>query len=68
MTYNEKKEFGKLEKEIANLEKRKVTLQNKFLENLSGEDIEKTSIELQRVIDEIGVKEERYFELGEREE
>src|SRR5690606_18400629 len=41
LTYNEKKEFGKLEKEIANLEKRKVTLQNKFLENLSKEEIEK---------------------------
>lgn len=67
LTYNEKKEFGKLEKEIANLEKRKVTLQNKFLENLSKEEIEKTSIELKRVTDEIEVKENRYFELGERE-
>ena len=66
LTYNEKKEFGKLEKEIANLEKRKITLQNKFLENLSGADIEKTSIELQRVTDELEGKEERYFELGER--
>ena len=67
LTYNEKKEFGKLEKEIANLEKRKVSLQNKFLENLSGDEIEKTSIELQRVTDEIELKENRYFELGERE-
>ncbi len=66
LTYNEKKEFGKLEKEIANLEKRKVTLQNKFLENLSKEEIEKTSIELKRVTDEIEVKEERWFELGSR--
>jgi len=67
LTYNEKKEFGKLEKEIANLEKRKVTLQNKFLEGLNKEEIEKTSIELKRVSDEIEVKENRYFELGERE-
>jgi len=67
LTYNEKKEFGKLEKEITNLEKRKVTLQNKFLEDLSKEEIEKTSIELKRVSDEIEVKENRYFELGERE-
>src|SRR5690606_21108937 len=66
LTYNEKKEFGKLEKEIANLEKRKVTLQNKFLENLSKEEIEKTSIELKRVEDESEVKEERWFELGSR--
>ena len=67
LTYNEKKEFGKLEKEIANLEKRKVTLQNKFLEDLTKDEIEKTSIELKRVSDEIEVKENRYFELGERE-
>jgi len=66
LTYNEKKEFGKLEKEIANLEKRKITLQDKFLENLSVEEIEKTSIELQRVKDEIEEKEERWFELGAR--
>ncbi|QED37790.1 ABC-F family ATP-binding cassette domain-containing protein [Antarcticibacterium arcticum] len=66
LTYNEKKEFGKLEKEIANLEKRKITLQDKFLENLSVEEIEKTSIELQRVKDELEAKEERWFELGSR--
>ncbi|MEP6260321.1 MAG: ABC-F family ATP-binding cassette domain-containing protein [Gillisia sp.] len=66
LTYNEKKEFGKLEKEIANLEKRKITLQDKFLENLSVEDIEKTSIELQRVKDELESKEERWFDLGSR--
>ncbi|HSP12636.1 MAG TPA: ATP-binding cassette domain-containing protein [Salegentibacter sp.] len=66
LTYNEKKEFGKLEKEIANLEKRKITLQNKFLENLSGADIEKTSLELQRVTDELEGKEERWLELGSR--
>ena len=66
LTYNEKKEFGKLEKEIANLEKRKITLQDKFLENLSVEEIEKTSIELQRVKDELEAKEERWFDLGSR--
>lgn len=66
LTYNEKKEFGKLEKEISNLEKRKITLQDKFLENLSVEEIEKTSIELQRVKDEIQEKEERWFELGSK--
>ncbi|CAN5405536.1 ABC-F family ATP-binding cassette domain-containing protein [soil metagenome] len=66
LTYNEKKEFGKLEKEIANLEKRKVNLQNKFLENLSADEIEKTSIELKRVTDELEAKEERWFDLGSR--
>ena len=67
LTYNEKKEFGKLEKEIANLEKKKEKIQQKFLENLSGKEIDKTSLELQSVIDELETKTERYFELGEKE-
>ena len=66
LTYNEKKEFGKLEKEIANLEKKKEKIQQKFLENLSGKEIDKTSLELQSVIDELETKTERYFELGEK--
>ena len=67
LTYNEKKEFGKLEKEILNLEKKKERIQQKFLENLSGKEIDKTSMELQHVIDELEAKTERYFELGEKE-
>lgn len=66
LTYNEKKEFGKLEKEIVNLEKKKEKIQQKFLENLSGKEIDKTSLELQQVIDELETKTERYFELGEK--
>lgn len=64
LTYNEKKEFGKLEKEIQNLEKRKGTIQQKFLADLSGEEINKTSQELQQVIDEIEKKTERWFFLA----
>jgi ATP-binding cassette subfamily F protein uup len=66
LTYNEKKEFGKLEKEIVNLEKKKEKIQQKFLKNLSGKEIDKTSLELQQVIDELETKTERYFELGEK--
>ena len=66
LTYNEKKEFGKLEKEIVNLEKKKEKIQQKFLKNLSGKEIDKTSLELQHVIDELETKTERYFELGEK--
>jgi len=66
LTYNEKKEFGKLEKEIVNLEKKKEKIQQKFLDNLSGKEIDKTSLELQHVIDELETKTERYFELGEK--
>ena len=67
LTYNEQKEFKKLEKEIPNLEKQKEKIQAKFLEELSGEEIDKTSLELQKVLDEIEAKTERYFELGEKE-
>jgi len=55
-----------LEKEIVNLEKKKEKIQQKFLKNLSGKEIDKTSMELQHVIDELETKTERYFELGEK--
>nr|WP_285897985.1 ABC-F family ATP-binding cassette domain-containing protein [Antarcticibacterium sp. W02-3] len=67
LTYNEKKEFNKLEREIANLEKEKEKIQQKFLQDLSGDEIDKTSLELQKVIDQIEAKEERWFELGAKE-
>jgi len=64
LTYNEQKEFGKLEKEIANLEKRKEKLQQKFLEELDAGEIKKNSIKLQEIDDKIEHKTERWFELG----
>ena len=68
LTYNEKKEYQRLEKEIHNLEKKKEEIQQKFLKEMSGEEIDKTSLELQKVIDEIEVKTERWFELGDKME
>tara|TARA_R100001369_G_scaffold954_4_gene3241 strand:- start:115627 stop:117495 length:1869 start_codon:yes stop_codon:yes gene_type:complete len=67
LTYNEKKEFNKLEKEIANLEKKKEKIQQEFLENLSSNEIAKKSMELKEVEDFIENKTERYFELGAKE-
>lgn len=64
LTYNEQKEFKKLEREIQNLEKKKEKIQKKFLQDLSGEEIDKNSMELQQVMDEIDSKTERWFELG----
>ena len=64
LTYNERKEYNKLEREIHNLEKKKKEIQQKFLQNLSGEEIDKTSLELQKIEDEIEEKTERWFELG----
>ena len=68
LTYNEKKEYNRLEKEISKLEKKKETLQQQFLQELSGEEIDATSIELQAVSDEIDDKTERWFELGAKME
>ncbi|MFD1095216.1 ABC-F family ATP-binding cassette domain-containing protein [Salegentibacter chungangensis] len=68
LTYNEQKEYNKLEKEIAKLEKKKEEVQQKFLKELSGEEIDKTSLELKAVTDEIERKTERWFELMEKME
>ncbi len=68
LSYNEKKEFNKLEKEIAKLEKKKEEVQQKFLEELSGEEVDKTSRELQKIEDEIESKTERWFDLMEKME
>ncbi len=65
LSYNEQKEYGKLEKEIANLEDRREKLQNKFAtENWDGAEIDKQSIKLQEIMDAIDEKTERWFELS----
>ncbi len=66
LTYNEQKEYNKLEKEIHNLEKKKEEVQQKFLQDLSPEEIEKTSKELSKIEEEIEQKTERWFELGDK--
>ncbi len=65
LSYNEQKEHNRLEKEIANLEKEKVKQESVFLDpDLSGEQINAASIELQKIEDSIEQKTERWFELG----
>ncbi|MFC7356843.1 ABC-F family ATP-binding cassette domain-containing protein [Jejudonia soesokkakensis] len=67
LSYNEQKEFSKLEKQIANLEKDREQLQNKFAtENWDGEEIDKQSKKLQEIIDTIEQKTERWFELSSK--
>ncbi|MRT17153.1 ABC-F family ATP-binding cassette domain-containing protein [Vitellibacter sp. q18] len=69
LSYNEQKEFQKLEKEIATLEKDREDLQNKFAtENWDGPEIDKQSIKLQEIIDAIETKTERWFELSAKME
>jgi len=65
LSYLEKKEFNKLEKEIARLEKKKAGIEQKFLNNeILPEKINETSEELQKIIDELNTKEERWLELS----
>ncbi|SFC73843.1 ATP-binding cassette, subfamily F, uup [Zunongwangia mangrovi] len=68
LSYNEQKEYQKLEKEIAQLEKKKGDVQQKFLEEMSGEEIDKTSLELKDIEQQIEAKTERWFELMEKME
>ncbi|MAP54557.1 MAG: ABC transporter [Altibacter sp.] len=65
LSYNEQKEYQKLEKEIANLEVAREELQNKFAtEGWDGEEIDAQSRKLQEIIDTIDAKTERWFELS----
>ena len=67
LNYNEQKEYNKLEKEIANLEKNREELQNKFAtENWDGAEIDKQSVKLQEIVDKIEAKEERWFDLSSK--
>lgn len=67
LSYNEQKEFNRLVKDIAKLERERGALQNKFAtENWDGDEINKQSIKLQEIIDSIEEKEMRWFELSEK--
>lgn len=65
LSYLEQKEFRNLEKEIEKLEVEKTNVQNLFANpDLSGEEIDALSIELQEISDKIESKTERWFELS----
>ena len=64
LSYNEQKEFKRIEKDLPQLERKKETLQQEFLQELTEEQIKEKSIALQKIIDEIDQKTERWFELS----
>jgi ABC transport system ATP-binding/permease protein len=67
LTYNEKREYGSLESEIASLERKKEGIEAQFSNGEVAEDkINEVSQELQKIIEEIEVKEERWFELSSK--
>ncbi|MCF6223491.1 MAG: ABC-F family ATP-binding cassette domain-containing protein [Flavobacteriaceae bacterium] len=61
----EKREFGKLEKDIANLEKKKEAIENQFnKDEIEADKINETSIKLQQITTDLELKEERWLELS----
>ena len=65
LSYQEKREFGKLEKEIVVLENKKLALENKFnLNEIELDQINEASLKLQKIISTLEEKEERWLELS----
>ena len=65
LSYLEKREFGKLEKEIASLERKKLSIENQFNnDEIEADKINESSLQLQEIIKEIEQKEERWLELS----
>jgi ATP-binding cassette subfamily F protein uup len=65
LSYNEKREFGTLESDIASLEKKKEKIEAQFANGeVDSADVNEISIQLQKIIDDIKQKEERWFELS----
>ena len=66
LSFNEQKEYNKLEKEIKNLEKSRDSLQNRFsTATLNPEEIKTLSIKLSEISEQIDVKTERWFVLSD---
>lgn len=63
LTFNEQKEFQKIEREIKDLELDKAKIEQLFADGLVVE-IEKKAKELENIIKKIETKEERWFELS----
>lgn len=69
LTFQEQKEFQKLEREIANLEEKKVEIEKLFSDGKVGdEQVETKANELQKVLKDIEDKEGKWFELSSKME
>jgi len=65
LSYNDKREFEQLEKDISKLNKEKELLENQFAEGSIAEDkIYEVSQKLQEIINTLEQKEERWLELS----
>jgi ATP-binding cassette subfamily F protein uup len=69
LTFNEQKEFQKIEREIKDLEFKKIEIEKLFSEGKVGDnDISAKANELQHIITQLEEKEERWFELSAKME
>jgi ATP-binding cassette subfamily F protein uup len=69
LNFNEQKEFNKLEREIKDLEYNKKQIEQEFADGKVSDDaIEEKANELQKIIQSIEIKEERWFELSSKME
>jgi ATP-binding cassette subfamily F protein uup len=65
LTFNEQKEYQKIEKEIKDLESQKVAIEQLFSDGkVADADIQKKARDLEEIIQKIETKEERWFELS----
>ncbi len=69
LTFNEQKEFQKIEREIKDLELDKAKIEQLFSDGkVTENDIEKKANELKNIISKMETKEERWFELSSKME
>jgi len=69
LTYQEQKEYTKLEREIAQLERDKTEKEKEFLNpDLTQDQITEASTALEKIITALETKEERWFELSAKME
>jgi ATP-binding cassette subfamily F protein uup len=69
LNFNEQKEFNKLEREIKDLEYHKKQIEQEFADGKVTDDaIENKANELQKIIQSLEAKEERWFELSSKME
>ncbi len=69
LSFNEQKEFSKIEREIKDLEYQKKQLEESFSNGtVSDNDMIAKGLELQKIIESLEVKEERWFDLSSKME
>lgn len=69
LSFNEQKEFQKIEREIKDLEYEKKTIEQLFSDGkVADSEIEDKANELQKIIQKMEEKEERWFELSAKSE